>query len=463
MLRPFVKYAILVLILGELTYSFLQHRQMPVDGDFAKIVLPAKHYETVLHDPFALGAVFKGEVYAAPNRFLVHWTMSHYFRTFPLLLQKYVSPVESIYLSIAIAKILLQLFLIWLLAVYISKTVSPSKDNLLLSAFLVIALFQTPGYYHNSLGVIEQSVTYTFFYSFPLGLAFLFFIPFIFPGRWSWNPLLWGVWLLLAVFLPFSGPLVSPVIILGSFVLLLQKWKVLARGKKQAKSEFPAHFYFLILSSLWGIYSLYAGQFNSEGILASKSVLERYVSSPAGLGQLLFEKPGFLLLGLAVGLNSFLLKRRGESTFFTILKWFGLFAILYLLLLPLGGYREYRPLVIRKDTFMPVTLGLFYFFGLTTIIVLRGWKGKYRLGYAFGILSLLALFTVADIAGFDKNACERASLEKISKSKQAPVPLDGNCTVFSWDKLEHPNASRTNAQLFLHWNVTTDLRLYFND
>ena len=99
-------------------YSFVQHLHMPVDGDFTAIVLPGPHYEKVLKDPLGVSVLTGNEVYAAPNRFFVHWTLSALFRNFPLLLQKITHPVDSVYLAIAISKTIIQLFLIGLLAFF---------------------------------------------------------------------------------------------------------------------------------------------------------------------------------------------------------------------------------------------------------------------------------------------------------------------------------------------------------
>lgn len=43
-----------------------------------------------------------------------------------------------------------------------------------------------------------------------------------------------------------------------------------------------------------------------------------------------------------------------------LFKWIGVFSLFYILLLPLGGYRDYRPNVLRHDTILPITLSLIF-------------------------------------------------------------------------------------------------------
>jgi hypothetical protein len=52
-----------------------------------------------------------------------------------------------------------------------------------------------------------------------------------------------------------------------------------------------------------------------------------------------------------------------------ILMWIGIFTFMYIMLLPFGGYRPYRPRIIRYDTFMPVTIALIYYFGASTYFI----------------------------------------------------------------------------------------------
>lgn len=149
---------LLILLLLDLVYSFYQHYHMPLDGDMSEIILPTptKGYYQVLQDPFGLQVLFEGETYANPNRFFAHWVASTYFKYVPKVLQQFVEPIESIYLSSAIAKIIIQLLIIYLLAVFISNTWNLRKVELLIAAILITPLFQTSGF-SRTIGIIDRS------------------------------------------------------------------------------------------------------------------------------------------------------------------------------------------------------------------------------------------------------------------------------------------------------------------
>ena len=55
-------------------------------------------------------------------------------------------------------------------------------------------------------------------------------------------------------------------------------------------------------------------------------------------------------------LNIFFILRKKQNEngkkLISRVKWIALFALIYILILPLGGYREYRPNIIRGDTLL---------------------------------------------------------------------------------------------------------------
>jgi hypothetical protein len=144
--------------------------------------------------------LLEGERYAAPNRFFAHWTMAHYFRHVPLALQSFLSPIDSVYAAAALAKTAIQLLLIWLLA-----------------AAVITPLFQTFGY-NGLMGVIDKSVTFTFFFALPMGLLLLFFLPFYKKMRMP--AAMQAGWAFLALFLALNGPLVPGVVLVACLLTL---------------------------------------------------------------------------------------------------------------------------------------------------------------------------------------------------------------------------------------------------
>lgn len=473
--KYFRRFFLVFLLFLDTGYSLVQHLHMPVDGDFTAIVLPGPHYEKVLQNPLGIGVLTENEVYAAPNRFFVHWTLSTMFRNFPLFLQKITHPVDSVYLAIALSKTGIQLFLIGLLAFLISGGSNFLSEKFLLAAVLITPLFQTSGYYYHSMGVIEQSVTYTFFYALPVSLTLFFFLPFLYPKTWKWTTVKHLVWGSLTIILPLSGPLVPGIVLLGFLTLLIRGY---FEGRKNGDTFIPgrilaydssgsSHWFILyfVMISLFSLYSLYIGRNNLENFSTqSIGIGQGFLLLPHGIVQVLFQKPGLPLIMLWVGLNSFLMRKSDHrEKYFQLLKWFGLFTLLYLLLLPFGGYRDYRPLIIRRDTFLPLTLGMFFFFGYSSLLVLKNLRSKYRLIHITMVMVLLGVFTVADQPELDKNACEKEALELLSTTNEAVVWLKKDCPVMSWTPLRNPEYSESTARMLFHWRITKSVQLFYQE
>lgn len=474
---------LLLFILADTTYSFVQHLNVALDGDMAFIIVPAEWYRPVLSDPLGLGVLLRNEVYAAPNRFFAHWFMSAYFKAVPLALQAFLPPIESVYMACALLKIAVQLFLMAMLASYI-RPAGPERSGgwraWLLAAVLVVPLFHASGY-NMQMGIIDKSVGYTVFYALPLGLLLVFLLPF-YRAAFSGQPLRLNMLqhvalVLLAVVLALGGPLVPAVVLLLCPGVLLyqgwQHWQRAAAGPVALRLRAvvagiprPQLFHFAIISLLC-LYSLYIGLNNLENLTGeSISVAERYGRLPQGLYSQLTVKVGIPLLLVLVGINTVLLRRQPSSPatvrLLRIVRALGLFAVVYLLLLPLGGYRPYRPHIIRRDTFLPVLLGLVYVYGLTTYYLLGTLRGKPWQRFAFGLAAFLLYMTLADKPIRGENACEKAALQQLANSWEKTVRLEGtDCTVMGWNKITNPTDSEQNAELIHYWGITHEKRLYY--
>jgi hypothetical protein len=443
---------------------------MPLDGDLIPIIYPNDHYAKVLENPFGAPVFLEGEYYAAPNRFFVHWTMYHTFREFPLLLQHFFRPIDSVYASVAISKLLIQLFLLGLFILYSGMGKKVSSQNWIIGGFLTLPLFQNSGYYFNGMGIIDQSVTYTFFYALPLCVFLLYAYPFFFQKNWRWNWFKGTLWGLLSIILPLSGTLIPGIVLVGTVVLGFKSIAYLKLRRKRidfyAIKKFCKNPQFVLgaVIVLMSIYSLYIGRSNIEGFSAELSVLERYRKMPEGMVELLFQKPGYPLFLLVLVVNAYLMyKLPGGQIYFKILKWFGLFAILYILLLPLGGYRDYRPLIIRRDTFMPVLFGLIILFTYSTTYLLNCFKGKRHWIYLGSVILVLGIFTIADISELSENDCERKCLEILATSESEVTRLPADCTVMNWTIRRDSQKSVNVAEMIYHWKITPSVRLFYQE
>jgi len=175
MLKKNLHFILLLLLIIDIGYSFVQHSNIELDGDMADLILPSQWNQKVFEDPLGLNVLFKNEIYAGPNRFFSHWIYSKYFKVIPGILQNFVNPIDSIYIACAIIKTAVQVFLILLLAAYISDKKNILSKNFLLAAILVTPLFITYQYWR--FGIIDWSITFIFFYALPLALLLLYFLP----------------------------------------------------------------------------------------------------------------------------------------------------------------------------------------------------------------------------------------------------------------------------------------------
>ncbi len=144
-------------------------------------------------------------------------------------------------------------------------------------------------------------------------------------------------------------------------------------------------------------------------------------------------------------------------------KWSLLFAIIYIILIPLGGYREYRSNVLRYDTIMPITIIAIYLFGLSSYYLITKSTIKQKILYYIYIISVIGIYTNADRFNEEMYICEKNSLKKISHSPDKIVKLNSNCAVMNWEIIYDYKLSKRNAKLFKYWNITEDIKFYYND
>ena len=99
-----ISILLIIFLVEDLTYSFFQYYNTPLFGDITVSVLPEVHVQKLFNDPFGFDIIKNGKKQFNPNRYFSHLFLQNYFRKMPLFLQKFVSPINSVYLSAAIAK-----------------------------------------------------------------------------------------------------------------------------------------------------------------------------------------------------------------------------------------------------------------------------------------------------------------------------------------------------------------------
>jgi hypothetical protein len=478
MRKEIIYFVLLVLTLSDVGYSFLQHYNTPFDGDMAGGIVPAEDVKPVLESPLGL-KVFRDKItYPNPNRFFCHWIFYQYFNNIPLLFQKIANPLDSAYLSCAVFKTIIQIAILILLALTISGNTNIFRFDFILAAVLVTPLFQTNGY-RSSMGIIDPSTTYTFFYALPAALLILYFTPFIL--RKYYNMELKGfryikiLWIPLALVSSLSGPLNPGIALVFSLLLFAQNiiqnietsgYSNMSNKLKYAFQKIPKDYiFFLIPICLFSLYSLFLGRYNSVDLSNKMPVAVLYSRLPAGIFYQFTQKLGFPVLFSILIINTIIINAKlksleGEKILRTF-KWIGLFAIIYILVLPLGGYRNYRPYVLRYDTIMPITLSLMFIFGKTTTFILKRISYRQKYWYIPLIILVTFIFTNSDEPRFDKNDCERRAIVKIVESSEPVVKIDNNCTVLSWTKIENPADSESKIKLLELWRIIKEKKLYY--
>ncbi len=454
-----LRIILILLLLADTAYTFRQHLMAPLDGDMPSIILPAPHYEPVLSAPFGWAAATGEAAYASPNRFFVHRAMYHYFRWAPATLNNFVDIVDSITLSSAIAKSGAHILLLLLLAGFASR--GKGWSSFLLAAVLMAPLFQSAGYYNPVMGIIEPSPTYTFFYAWPsvLLLSWLSLVRRAYDrggAAPAWETLSLYA---LTLILPFTGPLIPGIIAVGLLTgagygfrqILGQNYET---SVERMRAQLPlSHWAAIALIGILGAYSLYLGTLSTEQ-QHSFGLWERYQKLPAGLWKMLTNKPGLsiLILGILLqfGLLRWLQVEARRPWVKQEVRFLLVFILLYLLLIPLGGYRDYRPDIARRDTLQPILLILFYLWGRSSLLLFESARNK--AAHILPALGLLLLFTIADVTEVGHPSCQERTLRALSQSKEDTISLSPDCRILTWPAIPGQD-TRLSSELLVMWGI----------
>ncbi|MEY3367223.1 MAG: hypothetical protein RI973_378 [Bacteroidota bacterium] len=467
------KVLLIALLVADIAYSFLQHYHMPFDGDMAELIVPEDGVKLILDNPLGIVAIKENITYLSPNRFFSHWSFHKYFHHVPSFLQHFTNPVDSAYLACALAKTAIQVALTMLMAFFIAGGIY--RPQFLLAALIITPLFQTNGY-RSHMGIIDPATTYIFFYALPALLLLIYFIPLYLKhmNGTELKYLKYG-WIPLALVSSLSGPLNPGIsLVVGLLICASYFHEKLKQPNGQAIfsklisaiRQIPAEYYLYLLPlCVFSAYSLYLGTYNAMNDDSRMPLSALYARLPQGLSKLLTTKLGFPVLLVTLGINTWIIRYKLRSPegeiILRLLKWIGLFALVYILLLPLGGYRSYRPYVLRYDTILPVTLGLMFVFGKTSLFILKNLPHRQQYWYVPLLMAVLFIFTNADRPGFDKNRCEREAILQIASSPEKVVRLEDDCTVLSWDIVRQPQESVLKTRLLEIWGIMDEGKLFF--
>lgn len=423
-------------LIGDILHSTYTFSNIPLDGDVGRISGPVLWYEDVLRDPFGFIAISQDSHYGGAGRFFCHFSCKWWFDDFHHFLSKFLkNPIERIFINSSSFVFVLQIAFVYLAYLY-----AKGKDAFSWKMFFPIALLSSVfiqfGHFYDCIGIFDRSINYTFFYAFPILVLAIYFYPFF---KWHQSegnykvPLFWHLLLIvLAPLLSFSGPLIQPVLFLiivvyvGLLMSPLKDYRL-----KMNKPLLAQLFLFLVLS----IYAYYVSKYNSEANF-SIPLLKRYALMIKGIGRLMTWSLAWPYIIAAFGLSLYLVRK------YEVIEWRKLrillvfvfaFIVAYLFLLPLGGYRSYRPLIVRYDTFLPVTLGvlflLFYMmYHLFKNLELKVWKW-----YSLFYLAVVASFFIADRKLQEEaNYCQQGYMKQMLMSDSSVVKIPFTCNMLTW-------------------------------
>ncbi|MBQ9254149.1 MAG: hypothetical protein IJ180_05175 [Bacteroidales bacterium] len=466
----------LCLFFADLYYSFSQHYREPIDGDVPESVLPYDGVKKVFADPFGVKTIQTGEEHMGVNRFFSHYFLYKWFRSVPFAYQKITYPLKSVYLTSATAKIIIQFTLILLIATLVCGGFYYKKLEFVFSCVFASALCQTCGA-TRSMGLIDPSITYTFFYALPLIFLCLYMLPFIYKEYFHKNliknnliQILYSVFFLFLV--AFGGAINSSVaLVLIITILIKYFYDYFSQSNddktlKSALRNIPKHYYaFLLPLGVFALYSVFLGSYNPawKDLLTLK---ERYMLLPKGfLNMFVCGKGGFGILFLCCVINVIILKFRYKTQSKNIIQlfyWICLFSLIYIILLPFGGYRPYRPLIIRYDTIITTSFLLIFYLIFSSLFIYKRLKEERKsVAYSCFIAIIITFFTLIDTPNFDRNKNEKALVKYIQQSNEDEILLPFPATVFSWDVPDSPDYCKAASQLMQLWNITDKEKVFY--
>jgi hypothetical protein len=467
-----------IALLLDLALTGVTFFRIRLDGDLARVAGPVASYRAVLRDPWGLRAS-ESTRYPGAGRYMAHIT-TKLWADFAVSVVNVISrePVRSLYLTLALTAVAIQLLFVVIGCAYL-HAFRPMSVRQTVASALGLSLFVQLGSLHKFFGILDYSIAYTFAYAFPILALLGFFWP-VYRSLLSPEDeptRLTAVCLVVAAtYLAFNGPLVQPIVVLvGLFLFIAQ----LRNRKKRliVHRRLIPGLGLLGLASIWG---MYIARFNSESE-AAPLLGFRYRLLGRGLMELLIRPPSpWLILLTGISLNYLFVRRRLGPREFSRLRVHllsgGCFTVLWLALLPLGGFRSYRPLVLRYDTLLPVTLVAVYFFVLTFRLALSGQTDTVQTGpvknagsgsvrgfplFFQKILIAPAIFLGLLLAiGKDpvqplSNACERKSLESLRDAEGEQLGIPRLCTVGTWtvQQLDDPDYRQALTKLLRSWQI----------
>ena len=200
--------------------------------------------------------------------------------------------------------------------------------------------------------------------------------------------------------------------------------------------------------------------FNPESIV-HKPILDRYSLLLKGVQHMFFVDSSYLMVWATTFISYLIAKwqkiKIWDGKFDRFFIYAIIFILVYLLLLPLGGFRPYRPLIVRNDTAIPLNIISILLCG--TLVYELILKLIPRLKIVYLLLFMLPVvygihFDYQDSPAGKK--CEEEALYKIYNAPQETevIVIDEVCNVTSWIAVRDTRFYENHAIMWQYWNIS---------
>ena len=429
-----------------------------MDGDIPRVAAPMSGYDAVLQDPIGFKAITQNTKHAGAGRYVCHAVTKWWFTdVFAFVKMMVKDPVHSIYYTSTILVALLHLLFLWLAFSYAKAHEKFSFKKFFPIALIASVFIQFNGFY-SCIGIIDRSIDYVLFYGLPVILLLLYLLPFYKSHVLKDYVIKKWQQILLFVFAPvlaFSGPLIQPIVFIAFLLYMGGTFIKNPFFRIESNNKILGQFLFLVICCA---YAFLVSQYNSESSIY-KPLSERYHLLLLGLERIFTIKNVWPIVLIAL-LGNFLLIRFKKLGDFKNVKSVGyfilFFSLIYVALLPLGGFRSYREFIIRYDTFLPVTLSALFLLLYTTRVIYSHINGNGFIIYTVVILAFsFYLFNGDKHTEREANFCEQGQLYEMMASKEKVIRKKYQCNVLIWDVnsiYDQANMEAVNTML-RRWDI----------
>jgi hypothetical protein len=451
-----------IFILFNIAQTALQSYNLSIDGDLIKIGLPAFWYQPVLDDPIGIHTVLKQKDIGGAGRFMTHKTIFFWCHDVIPFFQKIAKDkVKGIFLATACLDTFLLLFLMWMMLAIMKQFIA---DNYVLYFFVlaITSSFLQFNNYYGAIGLIDLSVSYVFYYALSLfGLAYyyLHFYKAYHQKAVHFSIAKHILLIALTIYLSFAGPLVQPVV----FIVSLLIGCCFIFGGNVSFNLFikNKHFFFqLIWMLLICLWAFYVSTFNTEKVIGV-SLVHRYYQLAKGIYHLFADSIAYFIISIYLIFNAIMLRKYCSAVWHQSIRYIYVLCILfisiYTLLLPLGGYRSYRPYIIRHDTLLPISLVVLFLIIYSFIANIQKSNAVYIKKICFACcIVFVSVFTISD-----RNLVIKSSDNQIKVFKSMLVcndtifkmPHDANVGTWSPEEFDDVNFCNLLASQFQIWGL----------